>query len=85
MPEVANINMILTAHATEQAVVRGWHSDVCMVVTIETYPKAEGCLHNDKLSTQINLHSTDGGDRWNDHCPIDLKSQTDQFLYRQQT
>lgn len=35
---------VLTTHATEQAIVGGRHSDVSMMVAIETHPQAKGCL-----------------------------------------
>lgn len=46
-----------------------------MVVTIETHPQAEGCLQDNKLATQVDLNSTDGCDRWDHHCPVDLKNR----------
>lgn len=46
-----------------------------MVVTIETHPQAKGCLQNNKFATEIDLNSTDGCDRWDHHCPIDLKNK----------
>lgn len=46
-----------------------------MVVTIETHPQAKGCLQDNKLATEIDLNSTDGCDRWDHHCPIDLKNR----------
>lgn len=54
-----------------------------MVVTVETHPQAKGCLQDNKLSTQVDLNSTDGGDRWDDHRSIDLKN-TDMFILMMQ-
>ena len=63
----------LTAHATEQAVVGVWHSDISVVVSIETHPQAKVCLQDNKLSTQEDFNTTDGTDRWDNHCAVDLK------------
>lgn len=69
---IFGISIEISTHATEQAIVGGWHSDISVVVTIETHPKAEGCLQNNKLATQVDLNSIDGCNRWDHHCPIDL-------------
>lgn len=69
------IILVLTTHATEKVIVGGWHSDISMVVAIKTHPQAKGCLQHNKLATEVDLDSTDGGDGWNNHCPIDLKKK----------
>lgn len=45
------------------------------MVTTETHPQAEGCLQDNKLATEVDLNSTDGRDRWDHHCPIDLENR----------
>lgn len=78
------MTLVLTTQATELAIVGGWHSDISTVVTVETHPQAKRCLEDNKLATNVDLHSTDGSDRW-DHCrPVDLKNRQ-MFLDRGST
>lgn len=67
-------NNLLTTHAAEQAIEGARHGDVSMVAAIKTHPQTEVRLQDDKLSTQKDLNSTDGADRWDNHCPIDLEN-----------
>lgn len=62
----------LTTHSTEMATVGAWYSDICMVVPIKLDPQTKGCLQNHKLSTQVDVNSTNRGDGCNDHCSVDL-------------
>lgn len=71
--------MVLTTHATEQAIVGNRQGDVGVVVAVKTDPQAEGRLQDHKLAAQVDLDSADGGDRGDDHGPVDLED-TETFV-----
>lgn len=63
----------LTTHSTKLAIVGRWQRHVGVVVTVEAHPQAKGCLQDNELSTQVDFNSSDGVDRGDDRCPVDLQ------------